>query len=99
MKYIALSLLLIFSYPVHAACEGSLREGSHTAYGQPEALSGALEDAREVCYPGQADPLEVACSPLVKQVNGKTVSMIQCVQTVSCTLCDDDLARRYEALD
>ena len=99
LKKLSIAILLTLSPPLWAGCESTILEGAHTALSKKEAKLGAWEDAREICYPGAATKLSVQCKKVSgnKGVEGKAAK--RCVQEVSCNLCDDDLTRKYEALD
>jgi hypothetical protein len=97
IKKLILISLLMMSQPLWAGCESSILEGGHTALIKKEAKLGAWEDAKEVCYPGEATKLNLQCMKVKgdKGVEGKDA--IRCVQEVSCNICGDDLMRKYEA--
>lgn len=97
IKKIFVMCILLLSQPLWAGCESSILEGSHTALTKKEAKLGAWEDAKEICYPGDATKLSTKCKKVKgdKGVQGKAA--IQCVQEVSCNVCGDDLMRKYEA--
>lgn len=104
MKPIVIAALLFscqvfFSQLLHASCEATIIKGQHTAQTLEDALAGSQEDAEDACYPGKATKMNVQCMELdeAKLANGQRG--IRCVQEVSCTVCDDALIRKYEALD
>jgi hypothetical protein len=96
---IIMTLLVLLSQNLWAGCESSILEGSHTALTKKEAKLGAWEDAKEICYPGEATKITMRCKnvPAEKGVQGKAAK--RCVQEVSCNVCGDALTRKYEALD
>ena len=69
------------------------------ALSEAEALSGAWEDAKDVCYPGDASKMEVSCEPVAGASGVQGQDSVKCTQSASCTLCGDDLVRKYEAVD
>lgn len=89
--------MITFGQPLWAGCESSILEGAHTAIKKQDAKTGAWEDAKEICYPGEATQLSVQCKKVKgdKGVQGKNAT--QCVQEISCNVCGDDLTRKYEA--
>ena len=99
IKKLLVVCLLILSPALWAGCESSILEGSHTALAKKEAKLGAWEDAKEVCYPGDATKLALQCKKVKgdKGVQGKAA--IQCVQEVSCNICGEALMRKYEAIE
>jgi hypothetical protein len=97
MKIIIVLLGMLISHQVVAGCEASILEGGHTALTEQDAIAGALEDARDVCYPGDAAPLEVSCDTVSGKQGIAGEPAVKCVQKVSCTLCGEDLQRKYEA--
>ncbi len=99
MKSFLIVILLMMSQLLYAGCESTLLEGSHTAIKKKDAQIGAWEEAKDACYPGDATKLGMQCQKVSgdKGVQGKKAE--RCVQEVSCNLCDDDLSRKYEALD
>lgn len=97
MKIIIVLLGMLISHQVSAGCEASIVEGGHTALTEQEAISGALEDARDACYPGEAAPMAVSCETVASKQGIAGEPAVKCVQQVSCTLCGDDLQRKYEA--
>lgn len=99
IKKLLLSSLLVLCQPLWAGCESTILEGGHTALTKKEARLGAWEDAKEVCYPGEAAKLALQCKKVKgeKGVQGKDA--IRCTQEVSCTICGDDLTRKYEAVE
>ena len=99
MKKILVIILLVMAQPLWAGCESSIIDGSHTALKKKDAKIGAWEDASEACYPGVATKINVQCKKVSgdKGVQGKKA--VQCIQEASCNVCDDDLTRKYEALN
>lgn len=98
MKTIAMALLVLFSQQLYAAgCTATIVKGSHTALNELEARSGAEEDTADICPSGKVTPIHLKCEKVdaSRGVMGKPA--VQCVQEVSCTICDDDLTRKYEA--
>lgn len=98
-KKLSLLCFLFVSQSLWAGCESTILEGGHTALTKKEARLGAWEDAKEVCYPGEAAKLALQCKKVKgeKGVQGKDA--IRCTQEVSCTICGDDLTRKYEAVE
>lgn len=98
MKKLIVTVLVLFSSITWAGCESSILEGSHVALKKAEALAGAWEDAKEMCYPGEAEKLSKRCKKVKgeKGVQGKKA--IQCTQEISCNVCGEALRRKYEAL-
>lgn len=99
MKKLVVLLVVLVSQPAWAGCESSIIEGSHVAIKKAEAKSGAWEEARDACYPGEATKLSVSCKKVsgTKGVQGK--KSFQCQQEVSCNICGEDLTRKYEAMN
>ncbi|WP_053981273.1 hypothetical protein [Marinagarivorans algicola] len=96
MKKFLIVILCCFSSAIaFANCESTIEEGQHISATQQYAISSALEEAVDNCYPGAAEPLNAHC----QSINRKGEEYFQCTQKVSCTLCADDLTRKYEALD
>lgn len=87
------------SQPLWAGCESSILDGSHTALTKKEAKLGAWEDAKEVCYPGEASKLSVTCKKVSEDKGVQGQKAIQCVQEISCNVCGADLQRKYEAME
>ena len=94
-----LGLSIIATQAAWAGCESSILEGSHTALKKKEAKLGALEDAKEACYPGAATKLSMRCEKVNAEKNFYGKAATRCVQEISCNVCGDDLKRKYEALD
>ena len=91
-----LGLSIITAQATWAGCEGSIVQGSHTALKKKEAKLGAMEEAIDACYPGVATKLGGHCDKLT---NAHSSMLFQCVHEVSCNTCDDDLTRKYDALN
>ena len=87
------------SQSLYAGCESSILEGGHTALVKKEAKLGAWEDAKEMCYPGDATKVSMRCNKVPKEKGVQGKKAIRCVQEVTCNVCGDDLTRKYEALD
>ncbi len=94
---IFLIVILLLSHSAMAAsnCESTIEEGQHTSTNKQQAISSALEEATDNCYPGVAERLTTHCKTLQKDEK----VYFQCTQEVTCTLCADNLTRKYEALD
>ncbi|UTA48309.1 hypothetical protein L1F30_01905 [Simiduia sp. 21SJ11W-1] len=84
------------SKDANTECEATIIEGTHTHANPSLAIAGALEEAQDSCYPGDAQALTTDCQSTTN-LQGKAVH--QCTQSVTCNLCGDDLRRKYEALD
>ena len=99
LKNLLVISMCVLSQPLWAGCESSILEGGHTALSKKEAKLGAWEDAKEACYPGEATKLNLQCKKVKgeKGVEGKDA--IRCVQEISCNICGDDLARKYEGME
>lgn len=97
MKKMLILCILVFSPSLWAGCESTILEGSHVALKKADALAGAWEDAKEMCYPGEAEKLTRKCKKVggEKGVQGKKA--IQCRQEISCSICGEALRRKYEA--
>jgi hypothetical protein len=94
MKTLMLLALLFCAAPALAECEASHLEGQHTALQKQTALDGAWEEAADICYPGKSEKLDSQCTSIADSTGRK---QFQCTQTVTCTLCGDDLRRKVEA--
>lgn len=99
MRFIIAALLALSAQQAYSGCESSIVEGSHSAPVLTEAQTGAWEDAKEVCYPGEAVAMDRVCDRVTGSLGIQGQPAHRCRQTASCTLCGDDLARKYEALD
>jgi hypothetical protein len=95
MKTLFIFVLLVLSNQVFAGCEGTILKGVHTASILLEAEEGALEEANDSCYPGNAQMLDMQCESFKE--NDK--QLYRCSQEASCTMCGEELTRKYEALD
>ena len=67
MRQIILVSLLMFITSLNAkdSCEALIMKGNHTAIVKQEAIDGALEDAKELCYPGKALIDKLQCKKTV----------------------------------
>lgn len=92
-------ILICFSQPLWAGCESTILEGSHTALTKKDAKVGAWEDAREMCYPGDAAKLTVSCKKVQGDNGVQGKKAFQCRQEVSCNVCGADLQRKYEGME
>lgn len=99
MKKLILLCLLGFSQVVWAGCESTILTGSHVALKRADALSGAWEEAKDMCYPGEAQKLSKKCKKVKGDKGVKGQKAIQCTQEISCNICGDALRLKYEALD
>lgn len=99
MKVIMTVLLLLLSHTAYASCEATIREGRHSALTQTDAETGALEEARDACYPGTITRMALQCDTIEGGFLPAGQTAVQCIQTVSCNLCNDNLIRKYEAYD
>jgi hypothetical protein len=99
MRILLVLVLALISQPSMAGCESSILEGSHTALTRLDAKTLAWEEAKDACFPGEASKLSLSCNKVKgdKGVEGKPAT--HCVQQVTCTLCDEGLRLKYEALD
>jgi hypothetical protein len=95
MKTLFIFVLLVLSNQVFAGCEGTILKGLHTAPILLEAKEGALEEANDSCYPGNAQMLDMQCESFKE--NDK--QLYRCSQEVSCTMSGEELTRKYEPLD
>lgn len=82
-----------------ANCESTIVEGNHSADTKKEAKAGALEEAVDACYPGEATKLDGNCTRLKNQFGENGKKLWQCSREVSCSICGEDLSRKYEALN
>lgn len=102
MKPFALSAILLLALAIstgaNAGCEASIVTGTHSALTHQEASAGALEDANDRCYPGTASKMNLDCNNVEPSEAG-TEPLVRCEQSVNCTICGDDLIRKYEAMD
>jgi len=96
IKILLIGLAIIMSQSSWAGCESTIADGSHTATTKKEAKLGAMEEAVDACYPGVATKLDGNCEKL-KDAQG--TKSFQCVREVSCNICDENLQRKYEALN
>ena len=98
MRYtVILSLLtLLMSLNVNAGCEALIMKGNHTAIIKQEAIDGALEDAKELCYPGKALADKLLCKKTLLKTAKKEPAFV-CTQEVVCNLCGEALLRKLEA--
>jgi len=99
VKAVLIASVLVLSPALWAGCESSILEGAHTALKKKDAKLGAWEDAKEVCYPGVASKLSMRCEKVSGAAGVQGKKARRCVQEVSCNICDDDLTRKYEALN
>ncbi len=99
MKTLLLAISLLGSLTAYAGCESSFVEGGHTALLLEDAQQGAMEEAADNCPSGRADLQAMECTELLLDTDeGPQVGM-RCVQQAICHLCDDNLSRKYEAMD
>ena len=92
MKVLLLALLLGMSQSLYAGCETILVKGGHTALTKKEARSGAIEEVTDACPSLKVMSEMVDCT----QLKGGSAAH-RCTAEAYCNLCDDDLARYYEA--
>lgn len=97
MRIVAITFLCMFAPSVYAGCEAIFVQGSHTGIIQIAAESGAKEEAIDACYPGNAEIMDTSCETDVVAGNAGNQNKFRCVTNVSCTVCGDDLARKYGA--
>ncbi|NVJ62261.1 MAG: hypothetical protein HWE27_17875 [Gammaproteobacteria bacterium] len=104
MRTLLIITFLIAAYQnnVMANCEALIIKGNHTAISKKEAIIGALEDAKELCYPGKAFEEKISCKQTVLKTgdieSGKLSTTFICTQEVVCNLCGDALLRKLEAM-
>lgn len=94
------ALILIFMFQlgaVYASCEANVLEGGHSAESKADALEGAREDAKDLCYPGEVEFDKYTCREKAVDMLNKPSSIVHCRQTVVCTLCGEDLLRKVES--
>lgn len=99
MKLSVFIFLIFAGQQAFAACEASIVEGSHSAMAEAQALAGAWEEAKDTCYPGEAVKLDHNCESGAAGSGPGSSKQVRCVQQASCTLCGDNLVRKYEAED
>lgn len=99
MKVLLAAILAIFCHQAYAGCEATIIEGSHSAASRAEAESGAWEDVKDICFPGKAEKMNAHCEQARSLTDKKSHQIVRCVQEASCTVCDDNLIRKYEALE
>lgn len=99
MKFFLLLIIVALGTlaPADASCDASILEGKHSASTKVEALAGAKEEAKELCYPGEVEFDEAKCNNSNKNAIADKKPTISCRQRVVCTLCGDALVRKVEA--
>ena len=99
MKQLIALFVAIFTVQINASCEATIIKGKHSALTLKEAKLGAWEDAKELCYPGQVEKDQLSCQEVINKFDKNAGKLKNCVQKVVCTLCDEALIRKLEAID
>lgn len=99
MKFLIAIIMGLLMQQAYAGCESTIAQGSHSAPTLAEAKAGAWEDVKDVCYPGRATALDVQCDLVTGELGIQGQPAHRCRQSATCTLCDQNLQRKYEALE